>query len=173
MKYLTGLLAMMFLFGCKGTQEVVEEEAPQEEVVMEGKPERKRTMMFTMERTPCFGKCPVDKAEFYNDGTIMYEGTRDGILDGKAIAYTDLSNEIMAIYGQYYSDDYKKKYNDPNVSDLPSTIITFYDAYGTPKPTEMRVGAPPELREMERKLDQLLRSIDNWEMIGGMHSPKR
>jgi len=173
MRYLSSLLLIVIAFGCKSPEVAVVEEAPEQNEMPERKPELKRTLMFSMERTPCFGKCPIDKAEFYNDGTIMYNGTRDGILDGRAIAYTDNGELISAIYGEYYSEEYKKKYDDPHVSDLPSTIITFYDAYGTAYPSEIRVDAPSELREMERRVDELLRSITNWEMIGGAHSPKR
>ena len=79
----------------------------------------------------------------------------------------------MELYVNNYSTDYEKKYDDPRISDLPSTILTFYDEYETPYQIIMRANTPTELRTLERRLDEILKAIEKWENIGGTGGTKR
>ncbi len=168
MKYTIAVLAILLsLSSCKSKKEVETDEVTQEQV----KPPRERTLLFKMERTACFGTCPEDVSSFYSDGTIFYESTRYGIVEGRNVGYTDYGEELVELYVNNYSTDYEKKYDDPRISDLPSTILTFYDEYETPYQIIMRANTPTELRTLERRLDEILKAIEKWENIGGVLTP--
>ncbi len=46
------------------------------------------TLKLTIERTPCYGKCPWYQASFYDDGTIFYNGKKDVKHLGKYTLHT-------------------------------------------------------------------------------------
>src|SRR3982751_4511189 len=75
----------------------------------------------TLERTACFGSCPIYKVTLRSDGTVIYEGKRFvemiGTYKGRSYGFEHLAKFIL-------SQDYfnlKDNYTRP-VTDLPSTI---------------------------------------------------
>lgn len=77
----------------------------------------------TLERTACFGTCPMYKVTVRRDGTLIYEGKRFvpmmGTYKGTAYGFDRLAEFILAQDYFNLNDDYSS-----NVTDLPSAITS-------------------------------------------------
>lgn len=110
----------------------------------------------TIERTACFGKCPMFKATFFSDGTVHYEGKR--FVANEGLFTIKISNdEVNSIFaeadklGYWGLDD---RY-DSSVTDFPSCITSVTKNDKT-KSVYNRVGGPKSLKAFERHLESLL-----------------
>jgi membrane dipeptidase len=109
----------------------------------------------TLERTACFGMCPVYKVTLRGDGTVVYEGrefvrlmgTRTWTVDPAAVAA--LAAEMQQAGYFDLQDSY-----DARVTDHP-TIWTSLTAGGRTKRIKDYVSGPPKLKEIEAKIDQV------------------
>src|SRR4051812_34085343 len=77
----------------------------------------------TLDRTACFGTCPIYKVTLRSDGTILYEGQRFvekmGAYRGTAYSFDRLARFILKENYFDLKDDYSA-----NVTDLPSAITS-------------------------------------------------
>lgn len=73
----------------------------------------------TLERTPCFGKCPVYTVAVHEDGTIVYNGERFVEVIGKRISKID--PEVVAQMVQVFEDagyfEWDKAYDTMTITD--------------------------------------------------------
>ena len=111
----------------------------------------------TLERTGCFGTCPIYKVTLKRDGTLIYEGKRFvqmmGTYKGRAYDFGRLARFIL-------SEDYfnlKDDYSAP-VTDLPSTITSV--VRGGQRKTIRDYGgvAPIGLWGIEMSIDGILKN---------------
>lgn len=170
-------MMLAFTLGCKQKKalpeqvvvpEAVEEmaeEAMGTEVPQELGPD---SVYFMIERTACYGTCPVYRLTIYQDGTATYEGRRfakrEGLYSGKVDAalmkaLTDAAEE-KGIYGM---DDV---YDKP-VTDLPSVIIRVHPDHRD-KRVVGRVGAPQAFRDLAQEVEALLADVE-WTKVGELH----
>jgi hypothetical protein len=109
----------------------------------------------TLQRTACFGFCPVYSVTIRDDGTVTYEGREHTKVQGaqtwkidpaavRALAkemqdagYFDLENEYRAL-----------------VTDHPTTYTSLTIGSRTKK-VKNYVAGPPRLKEMEERIDQV------------------
>ncbi len=125
--------------------EDVEEILPIEEVIF-----------ITMERTPCFGKCPAYKLTIFNTGKVNYEGFDFAPKQGKYHAninkeqIDELKNNIKLINLFNLKDKY-----DYSITDIPSCIL-YVQLDGKKKKILDRYGAPKELRDFENLIDSMI-----------------
>ena len=116
----------------------------------------KESVFITMERTPCFGKCPSYKITIFNTGNVIYEGFKFATKEGK---YTKklTQNQLSEIQSQINIEgifDLENKYDSP-ITDVPSTIL--YIIYnGKKKKILDRYGAPDKLKRFEKLIDALV-----------------
>ncbi len=108
--------------------------------------------------TPCYGTCPVYSLDIYSNGNAHFEG----------ILYTDIEGEIEAQLPQSEVDSLKQFilannffkldsiYDDPYISDLPSTIISV-SVEGKKKRVKGRCNKPAEFNEIESFLARLVK----------------
>ena len=73
MKYLILFSALLF-FSCKTKKEQIED-VIEETVFVAGN--EQDSLFVTLERTPCFGKCPVYTVSIYNKGFVRFIGKKD------------------------------------------------------------------------------------------------
>jgi hypothetical protein len=79
----------------------------------------------TLERTPCFGGCPVDKVTLRSDGTAVYTGTRFVERTGQykgtfsKAEFDNLTSFIDALNFNRFQTRYARP-----VTDLPSVVTT-------------------------------------------------
>ena len=122
------------------------------------------SLVFFIERTPCYGRCPVYVVKIYQSGFATYTGERftDKIGDYTAkIKKEDIEKIITKAEGIDYFN-LEEKY-DKNVTDLPSTT-TYINNEGKKKKVYNRVGAPEKLSEFESFIYQFIEKVE-WKKV--------
>jgi hypothetical protein len=120
------------------------------------------TVLASLERTACYGRCPIYKVTVLRDGTVLWEGERFVRVTGKATA--KLSAAAITDLGKAFARaDFfalHDKYDSRDVTDHPSAITTFDD--GKRKKTIRHYhgdhSAPVALGELENRIDELVGS---------------
>lgn len=86
--------------------------------------------VITLERTPCFGTCPVYTVTIFEDGTVIYEGNRFVSVTGKQTG--EIPPETVAAMLTAFKDvgyfDWNEAYDLQDVSDLPTVITSVMSA---------------------------------------------
>lgn len=88
--------------------------------------------VITLERTACFGSCPVYTVRILDNGTVIYNGQNFVRITGEQtseIAPETVAAMVLAFEGAGYFD-WNEAYNAQTVSDLP-TVITSVTVAGT------------------------------------------
>jgi uncharacterized protein DUF6438 len=126
-------------------------------------------LMITLERTECYGTCPVYKLTITADGAVVFEGRRFVIEEGKTIKSAipqKRLKELMAGFDRvrFFSleDEYtnNRRVCERSRTDQPSAItsiringksktINHYNGCSGPK-------VPKELTELEDKIDEIV-----------------
>lgn len=140
------LLVASLLSGCARKAEPV----PQEELVIR------------LERTACFGKCPVYSLMIKGHGAVIYSGV--DFVKMKGIQETTISAEAMDQLLQAFDDaEYfllDDSYTGFGKSDMPS-VYTSISIGDNTKSVKHYLGdnkAPKKLTELENKIDAIVNS---------------
>ncbi len=121
-----------------------------------------------IERTPCYGRCPIDVVEAFADGKVRYEGKR--FVPRLGIYQRQLSSKeldtlrrllVEAKFGQYAD-----VYDNPGITDLPSLELK-YRLDGQEKSITCRTGCPPELPDKIERLRTFLADQGSFQMEKG------
>ncbi len=122
--------------------------------------------VITMEKTACYGACPVYTLSIYNSGILVLTGKENIPYKGmfcsklKRAEWTRIKQAFIS--SQFFS--FKDQYTS-QLKDLPSTFVTFrWD--GKSKTIEDYDGAPDELKNLE---DLVVKLIDTqkWKACKG------
>lgn len=163
---LTNLTRIAFLAlilvgtACQSQRAAAETETAAEEpsvdtvvVVMEPPAEQGDSLLIAFEKTPCFGRCPVYKIKVYRSGFATYEGINFAERMGLYSAYFS-EEEIADIFETAKAAgylDFQSEYDDPRVTDLPSTISTLvFD--GEKHRVKARMDIPPRVKDFHENL---------------------
>ncbi len=113
-------------------------------------------LFVSMSKTPCYGQCPVYSFELFSDGTIDFTGKRfvkfEGHYKGQI---TD--EQIHLIKEQIKSTNFfelESKY-DSKATDIPTCIIQVIIEEQNKTITD-RMGAPKELKELEKMIEEMV-----------------
>jgi hypothetical protein len=118
-----------------------------------------------IQRTACFGRCPIYTLTVYESGYTEYHGEKWVDKEGKFT--TTISREKMQALREraneigYFS--LNNEYDSPYVTDLPSTITTLRHEEDF-KTIVNRYQGPEKLREFEEFFDELFAEVE-WERI--------
>ena len=108
-------------------------------------------LIIALQRTACFGTCPIYKIEILSDGSGIYTGTR--FVENIGVKKFSISKkQLNIILTQAETIDFtnmQDEYSAP-ISDLPTTFIQIKD-----KKIRDYTGAPKNLKNLERMIDQL------------------
>ncbi|MCK5463800.1 MAG: hypothetical protein KAI95_12315, partial [Bacteroidales bacterium] len=113
-------------------------------------------LLIEMQRTPCYGYCPVYTIMIDKKGKGLFEGVEN--VDKIGIFSFKLSqDELMEIEIAFQEVDFfqLKKIYDAQVSDLPTTYIS-YNKDGNRKKIMDYYGAPEKLRTLENNIETLV-----------------
>lgn len=107
--------------------------------------------IISLERTACYGECPIYKIEVFSDGSGQFTGTRFiekiGISNFQLTAkeIDSIVNYATKIGFNNMNDEYTER-----ISDLPTTFVKI-------KKKKIRdyVGGPKELKELESLIDTI------------------
>ena len=109
-----------------------------------------KKLIISLEKTACFGTCPILKIEIYNNGAIVY----NGIKHVKKIGIYNLQiekEEIQKILSKAEKIGFyklKKEYTE-RISDLPTTYIMING-----KLIKDYFGAPKKLKDLENQIEK-------------------
>lgn len=121
--------------------------------------------VITLERTACFGKCPVYKLTVYGSGAVIYEGKDFVRTTGKA-EKTISQEQIQQLVSEFEKANYyalNDSYIKVMITDLPY-VTTSISTDGKTKNIKHYCGdtsAPEQLTKLENKIDEIVRS-DQW-----------
>lgn len=176
MRMLVSLLVPVTLFACKGKERstnVPEDNANVQETrtveqvgtpVMELPQVPADSVFFQLDRTPCFGSCPVFKVVVKGNGDAVYTGRRfaprEGIFTGKLTAAQMAELRKMADEAGFFGME--DRY-DGQVTDLPSTIIRMSSG-GRTKKVVGRVGPPVAFKEFAKFAEGLFEQVQ-WTLL--------
>lgn len=135
-------LTLLVLFGCQSTPEV--------KPVSPASP----ALLFSMERGPCFGACPVYRVEVFSDGLLRFKGERF-VKVTEAVEETLSPAQLAALTARLERADFKwADYTQRNATDLPTVRLT----HGARALTHYHgdASAPGALQQLEDDLDALL-----------------
>jgi hypothetical protein len=121
----------------------------------------------TLERTPCYGSCPIDTMVFRADGTAEYTGTRfvkrTGRYTGK-IARGDF-DALARLVAEKKFFELKDRYSAP-ITDQPTLITTMKRGDKSKRVSNYGEAGPKELRELEKAIVAAMEKIA-WEKAPG------
>lgn len=118
------------------------------------------SVFFSLQRTPCFGKCPAYTVTIMADGSAHYTGRSFAPREGEFTGTVDkatmqaLFDRAAAIGFFGFQDKY-----DAQVTDIPSTIIRV-NADGKDKKVLGRVKPPPAFKPFAAFADSLLAPVE-------------
>lgn len=128
-----------------------------------------------LRRTTCFGSCPYYNVTIKGDGTVTYEGKEYVRVKGKKttkIAPSEvqkLAAEMVEAGYFSFQDSYVEIKNPDGtvttVTDLPTTYTYLRVGHKT-KEVEDYVGAPKELKTLERRIDEVA-GTRRWVFVDG------
>lgn len=124
-------------------------------------------VVIKLERTSCFGECPVYSVTIDGRGNVVYDGTRFVRVEGRQTARILISRvaailETVDHIGFFDLRDQYRVIRNPDgtettVTDLPTTFVTI-TREGRSKRVEDYIGAPEELKQLERQIDDAART---------------
>lgn len=144
------------MFGCKSKEQTtataIAEATPKTETMAEGP-----QVLASIERTPCFGSCPIYKATFFDNGEVKYVGKH--FVENIGTYTTLISAEDLKGIKVYVDEigyfNMEDAYPTP-ISDFP-TCVTSVNIDGKQKSILNGENAPRDLTGFERFLDKLLK----------------
>jgi len=120
----------------------------------------------TLERTACFGWCPVYKITIFRDGVLDYEGTQYVKTRGPASGHLS-AEQIAALHALFENNgyrDFKDAYQDVRITDMPSAYTSYSPGSGQTKSVRHAHGdptAPKQLTTIEDGIDRII-EIEQW-----------
>jgi hypothetical protein len=134
MKSIFWMLGMILLAGtsCKTSQVLLSESVPSD-------------FQLQIRQTPCFGQCPAYQLQVDANGLVQYEGKSHVELIGKHSKQLSPQKMVALVEVLKSSDfwDYREEYDDPNIMDLPSSLMSC-TLDGKTHNVKARVNAPKE-----------------------------
>jgi hypothetical protein len=165
---------MLLGSGCKKKQrvieEVVDENISQEQVaepLESTAPEEPKDSLFLYyQKTPCFGTCPIFKMTIYRSGYAIYKGDNfvDMMGDFEARFSEGQMEAITAMANQVGYFDMGERYDDPMVTDLPSTIVEMLNQEGKRKKVLNRYQGPAEIQDLYKLINEMIDQVE-WKPI--------
>ena len=153
-------LAFVALVACAGSHP-----APPPISNTGGTPTGGHELLASIERTACFGWCPIYKLTVFRDGSVLYEGEDYVKIKGKATGQL-APEQVSALDDLFQKNGYlalHDKYTDYSVTDMPS-VNTSYSSGGKTKKIEHYLGdehAPKELGAVEDGIDKIVH-VEQW-----------
>ena len=121
--------------------------------------------VITLQRTQCFGMCPIYALSLYEDGTVVYVGIKYVAVTGVQVSQIDprqvaMLTQMMTATGYF---DWQDEYTHVTITDQP-TVITSLSTPDQYKQITRYAGdanAPVGLTWLEDRIDNVVNS-DQW-----------
>jgi hypothetical protein len=128
--------------------------------------------LIKLERTACFGGCPVYSVTIDAQGNVTYKGIRFVRVEGEQTDRIPIPTvaALLATAQRVGFFDLLDSYRAP-ISDLPTTYVTI-TANGRTKRVEDYFRAPAGLKELEREIDEAARTA-RWVRMDEQQAPRK
>lgn len=130
MKKLLAVLFLITIISCDTPTKKKEEkpiviEEPAKDVVVEKKVERVDNTVFTLERKPCSGDCPVFSVILTKDGTLTYHGKKYTNIEGvHTISLSnDQFNKFKELLKNAQFSELNSRYATSGTKDYPESVL--------------------------------------------------
>ncbi|MCC6385263.1 MAG: DUF6438 domain-containing protein [Bacteroidia bacterium] len=157
-RFLPAMVVLSFTLTCKSTKPSSDQTGPNH---------TDSVLLASIERTPCFGICPVYKISIYQSGYVIMHGIRHVKNTGwfSTRLTTEDVKSIKDYINQHNVYEFKDNYTEPRVADFPSAIteVNLHNQYKRIVNTDP--AAPEELLNWEKFLDSFFNDQTNWELI--------
>jgi hypothetical protein len=129
-------------------------------------PGGKHEPLATLERTPCFGTCPVYKVTIFRDGVVEYEGIRFVKVPGRATGQLSARQlaELRTLFQRNGYLGLASSYVRQDATDQPSAFTSYSPAPDQTKSVRHYLGdrsAPEALTRVEEGIDRIV-NIEQW-----------
>ncbi len=130
------------------------------------RPPAAHEVMATIERTACYGWCPIYKLTVYRDGVVEYSGDKFVKTTGKATGHLDPTT-LAALDALFQENGYlglRDAYEEYMMTDMPSVFTSYAPPDGKPKTIKHYLGdssAPESLGKIEDGIDRIVK-IEQW-----------
>jgi hypothetical protein len=120
----------------------------------------------TLERTACFGFCPIYKVTIFRDRVVEYEGEKFVKTVGRATGRLT-TGQLAQLEELFRKNGYlqlENSYERSNFTDLPSAFTSYSPAGGRTKTIRHYFGdrsAPEALTRVEEGIDRIV-NIEQW-----------
>ena len=108
--------------------------------------------IISLEKTACFGRCPVFNIVIYNNGECLYNGIKFVKKSGEynlKIKKQEI-NKILSQAKEMGFNNLKNEYSE-RITDLPTTYIMINN-----KKIKDYYGAPSELKDLEKLIEKII-----------------
>lgn len=119
--------------------------------------------LITLQKTACYGKCPIYKATITADGTIHYTGEKFTPYTG-AITTKLAKKQLQYIVQQFEAvqfDTYSNEYANYKISDIPSIIISYKGKMITMRGSNLPSKLVDLTSETEKAIEETLPKSQN------------
>ncbi|HNB81364.1 MAG TPA: TonB family protein [Chitinophagaceae bacterium] len=125
-----------------------------------------------MDRTACFGRCPVYTVELMYNGVIVYNGSKNVEFIGEREAGISPAamQKFMKQFSRYKLLSLQNVYK-PKATDLPRLNFTF-TVNGKTKTVKNGESGPAFLDVIGKKVDSLLATIKDWKAAESTNAPE-
>jgi hypothetical protein len=115
-------------------------------------------LLIEMQKTPCYGFCPVYTLKIAKNGKGLFEGVENVEKTG-LFSFSLSPEELKELQNAFQSTGFYglKNIYAEEISDLPTTYLT-YIKDGRRKKIMDYYGAPEKLRELENRIEKLVLS---------------
>lgn len=127
------------------------------------RPEDQPVTSVQLERTPCYGTCPVYSVTLRPDGTLTYKGREFVKHVGSwtaSFSPRDFSSLVHLVLTEG-ADSYKDSYGTP-ADDIPSHILTIKRPLGAKVIWESGDRAPDGMHRIMERIDLIVDGATNW-----------
>jgi len=118
---------------------------------------------FSLERTECFGPCPVYRATIRSDGTVTYVGIKNvprlGIYTGNANPY--VIKHLSELVGQINFFSLENEYSS-EMTDQPTAVTSVLRGGERKTVRNYGLSGPSLLWAFESSMDAAIASVTDW-----------
>ena len=118
------------------------------------------SLIARIERTPCYGTCPVYTLSVYNTGFVTYEG--ENFVENKGFYGAYVSRNVLSTLQHMAQEigfaELQDRYDNEGITDIPSTITTVR-LNGKLKTVVNRDGGPEKLQQFQDFFDSLFTDV--------------
>ncbi|MBK7987178.1 MAG: hypothetical protein IPK11_09765 [Ignavibacteria bacterium] len=156
MRYFWYILCVIWsVVGCSTTKHH-EQQSPQEDI---------SDVRIILQRTPCFGTCPIYTVTVTGRGDVQFIGTQYVYKEGEARKQisVDSVRTLIRMFKDIQFSNLNDEYEDRAMSDAPSAIVTYAtkDRSKTVKHYLGDMSAPEQLKKLEQAIDRIAK-VHEW-----------